>query len=102
MPKMLFLLPYAFALASCTSDEQSVGDNHTVQLTDAPAVEFSTSGWSYANSTNPFLLTPDYLTNAMIHLVHILLFAKNKQYFEMGEEVAYTIVETMKPHEPVP
>jgi hypothetical protein len=35
-------------------------------LTDAPAVEFSTSGWSYTNTSNPFLLTPDYLTNAMI------------------------------------
>lgn len=35
-------------------------------LTDVPAVEFSTSGWSYTNTSNPFLLTPDYLTNAMI------------------------------------
>ena len=41
-------------------------DGNIATLADAPAIQFDTSGWSYSNTTNPFLLTPDYMTNAML------------------------------------
>jgi hypothetical protein len=53
-------------LLACSSIGLSAGRPELAVLSDAPAVEFSTGGWSYTNTSNPFLLTPDYLTNAMI------------------------------------
>lgn len=40
--------------------------NGVARLEDAPAIQFETSDWDYTNTTNPFLLTPDTLTNAML------------------------------------
>ena len=53
-------------LGSCASTVPGVGQSDLAVLSDSPAIEFSTGGWSHTNTTNPFLLTPDYLTNAMI------------------------------------
>lgn len=53
-------------LTGCAVAPQLVDDHNVATLTDSPAIQFNTSGWSYTNTTNPFLLTPDYLTNAML------------------------------------
>jgi len=50
----------------CASPAQNNVNTGVAVLSDSPAIEFKTGGWSYTNTTNPFLLTPDYLTNAMI------------------------------------
>ena len=50
----------------CASSLSLASKPELAVLSDVPAIEFSTSGWSYTNTSNPFLLTPDYLTNAMI------------------------------------
>lgn len=56
----------AILLFACTSPAPQITQSNVAVLPDRPAVEFSTGGWSYSNTLNPFLLTPDYLTNAMI------------------------------------
>jgi len=53
-------------VACATTSTIEVSSNNIVSLNDAPAIKFSTSGWAHTNTTNPFLLTPDYLTNAML------------------------------------
>jgi hypothetical protein len=40
-------------------------------LNDDPGVKFETSGWKHSNSSNPFLLTPDQLTNAMVGVTRL-------------------------------
>jgi len=62
---LLFLGTSSFA-----SDEVQV-HGQVVTISDAPAVAFHKADWSYANTTNPFLLTPDSLTNAMIGVSRI-------------------------------
>jgi hypothetical protein len=47
------------------ADELRVAGN-VATLADAPGIKFETSGWKHSNSSNPFLLTPDELTNAMV------------------------------------
>ncbi len=66
MKNVLSLIFFAFLLTSCANTPQLVNDHNVATLTDSPAIQFDTSGWSYTNTTNPFLLTPDYLTNAML------------------------------------
>ena len=66
MKKNLILIMLAFLMVSCASTPEIVDSNNIATLTDTPAIQFNTSGWSYTNTTNPFLLTPDYLTNAML------------------------------------
>jgi hypothetical protein len=55
-----------YATGQSIPESPRVDDRQVVHLEDSPAVEFSTSGWAYTNSANPFLLTPDDLTNAMV------------------------------------
>lgn len=67
----IYIFAFLLALSGCVTNPSipappRVDSNQIVHLNDSPAVEFSTSGWSYTNTTNPFLLTPDYLTNAML------------------------------------
>jgi hypothetical protein len=40
-------------------------------LRDDPGIRFETSGWKHSNSSNPFLLTPDQLTNAMVGVTRL-------------------------------
>jgi len=56
----------AAAALLCGSAVLAGGRHETTVLSDPPAVEFANIGWSYTNITNPYLLTPDYMTNAMI------------------------------------
>jgi hypothetical protein len=53
-----------------TADELHIKGN-VATLTDDPGVRFETSGWKHANSSNPFLLTPDQLTNAMVGVTRL-------------------------------
>lgn len=53
-------------IGGCTSTPMTVDTNNIANLTDEPAIRFNTSGWSYTNTTNPFLLTPDLLTNSLL------------------------------------
>ena len=46
-------------------------NGNVATLTDAPGIRFETSGWSHSNSSNPFLLTPDQLTNAMVGVTRL-------------------------------
>jgi hypothetical protein len=55
-----------YAIGQSIPESPRVDEKQVVHLEDSPAVEFSTSGWAYANRTNPFLLTPDDFTNAMV------------------------------------
>jgi len=59
---LYFLLASALTYAA---DELHVSGN-LATLSDAPGIKFETSGWKHSNSSNPFLLTPDELTNAMV------------------------------------
>ncbi|MEA5446723.1 hypothetical protein VCB98_12925 [Gammaproteobacteria bacterium AB-CW1] len=65
-----FQLPSVAALivliAGCSSTAPTVDDRGYVALSGQPSITFQTSGWSYTNTENPFILTPDYLTNAMV------------------------------------
>ena len=63
--RFITLLFPIILLASCASTEPRVSERGFATLHDEPRITFHTSGWSYTNTTNPFLLTPDYLTNAM-------------------------------------
>lgn len=38
----------------------------TITLTDAPTVSFTVGDWQASNTSNPLLLTPDLLTNALL------------------------------------
>lgn len=38
----------------------------TITLTDAPKVSFAVGGWQAGDTSNPLLLTPDLITNAML------------------------------------
>lgn len=64
----LFIVGFIAVVSGCVANPSvpTVDSNNIVRLNDVPAVEFSTSGYSYTNTTNPFILTPDTLTNAMI------------------------------------
>jgi len=53
-----------------TAEEPRVRGN-VATLTDSPSIRFETSGWSHSNTTNPFLLTPDKLTNAMVGVTRL-------------------------------
>ena len=65
--KMMYVPILAVILLSgCVTTGPSVSETNIVTLSDEPKISFSSSGWSYTDTTNPFLLTPDYLTNAMI------------------------------------
>jgi hypothetical protein len=35
-------------------------------LSDDPGIRLETSSWKHSNSSNPFLVMPDQLTNAMV------------------------------------
>lgn len=62
----------ALLLSGCASDpakQESVlhkAGSDTITLTDAPKVSFAVSGWQAGNSSNPLLLTPDLMTNALL------------------------------------
>ena len=43
-----------------------VDENDIAYLKDLPAVKFSTYGYSFTDTPNPFILTADYLNNSMI------------------------------------
>jgi hypothetical protein len=51
--------------AAYAAEELRVAGN-VATLNDAPSIRFETSGWKNSSSSNPFLLTPDQLTNAMV------------------------------------
>jgi hypothetical protein len=57
-------------LAGCATQPATVAPRVDAQgyatLRDEPAIRFSTSGWSHSDTVDPFLLTPNYLTNAMV------------------------------------
>lgn len=57
---LMFTVPSAFA------DQAPIVSAKVIRLSDAPSAVFNTSGWSNTNSSNPVILTPDLLTNAMI------------------------------------
>ena len=63
--RLLILSPFLLFIAACVTTNPQVSNGVAV-LSDDPPIEFSTSGWQHTNTTNPFLLTPDSLTNAMI------------------------------------
>jgi hypothetical protein len=65
MRRPLLLLAALFHLTIACAQLPSVTSEVAV-LSDSPAATFNISGWSYTNTTNPFLLTPDSLTNAMV------------------------------------
>lgn len=66
IPILLSLVSLLFT-SGCVSNFSRADNSGMAYLSDGPIpIEFSTSGWSYTNTTNPFLLTPDYLTNAMV------------------------------------
>lgn len=62
---LLILSPLFLLVAACITTNPQVSNGVAV-LSDEPPIEFSTSGWQHTDTTNPFLLTPDSLTNAMI------------------------------------
>jgi hypothetical protein len=59
-------------LASVTgaAEELRVTGN-VATLMDEPGIKFETSGWKHSSSSNPFLLTPDQLTNAMVGVTRL-------------------------------
>jgi hypothetical protein len=59
-------------LASVTGAAEELRVNGNVAtLLDDPGIKFETSGWKHSNSSNPFLLTPDQLTNAMVGVTRL-------------------------------
>jgi hypothetical protein len=64
---VVFLL---LATVTAAAQELRVKGN-VATLADEPGIRFETSGWSHSNSSNPFLLTPDRLTNAMVGVTRL-------------------------------
>ena len=58
---VLVVMASGYATAAPTVDGRGY-----VTLSEQPAITFQTSGWSYTSTENPFILTADYLTNAMV------------------------------------
>ncbi|NIR28506.1 MAG: hypothetical protein GWN84_04115 [Gammaproteobacteria bacterium] len=65
-PRRLIAAIIGLGLSSLSFGAGPQVDQGVVELADEPAVRFRTSGWDHSNTTNPFLLTPDRLTNAMV------------------------------------
>jgi|GEM_PF-2876141 len=53
-------------VSGCASTAPMVDGRGYVALSGQPSITFQTSGWNFTNTENPFILTPDYLTNAMV------------------------------------
>lgn len=66
MLRKLFVLCCFYLLTGCETTPMLVDEHNIATLTDTPAIQFRTSGWAYTNTTNPMLLTPNSLTNAMV------------------------------------
>ena len=64
--KLGFAAALLMLVAACATTDPMVDARGYVALSGQPAITFQTSGWSYTNTQNPFILTPDYLTNAMV------------------------------------
>ena len=64
----VFCIAIALLTGCATNQPVSVSNDGIVTLTDSPAIQFSASNWGYTNISNPFFLTPDYLTNAMVSI----------------------------------
>lgn len=64
--KKIIAMVFGMLLAVTAQAAEPVVSHGMAKLNDTPAIQFATSGWDYANITNPFLLTPDVLTNAMV------------------------------------
>ena len=86
------VLPFLFAIVACSvlAAEPVVDSDDVVYLSDEPQVSFYTSGWSYANSENPFLLTPDYLTNALVGFSRI---APGSEFLDGGPLIPEVLTE---------
>lgn len=66
--KRVIAMFVGLSLAITAQAAEPVVSNGVAKLSDAPAIQFETSYWDYSNTNNPFLLTPDTLTNAFIGL----------------------------------
>lgn len=63
---LLGIISLLVIASGCANTAPTVDDRGYVALSGQPGIAFQTSGWSYTNTENPFILTPDYLTNAMV------------------------------------
>lgn len=64
--KLTAFAVFVLIVLGCSATAPKVDSRGNVKLSGQPAITFHTSGWSYTNTENPFILTPDYLTNAMV------------------------------------
>ncbi|MDQ2076774.1 hypothetical protein [Marinimicrobium sp. ABcell2] len=85
------LLLFVF-LVGCASQPASVAPRVDaegyVTLRDDPAVRFATSGWNHSDTSDPFILTPNYLTNA---LVGVTRFESGEMITQNGPRVPATL-----------